>query len=152
MLLQPFSRKNISKALKAMHPTKAPCYDVIPPLFYQKYWDIVANDVVRICLKVLNDGVSVESINRTIISLIPKVKAPKRINEFRPISLCMVLYKLVLNYLANILKICLDSTISECLSVFIGGRLIHDNVVVGFEESILCGKIVLETGENWRLN
>jgi len=28
---------------------------------------------------------------------------------------------------------CLDEVISDCQSAFIGGRLIHDNLVMGFE-------------------
>lgn len=35
--------------------------------------------------------------------------------------------------MANRLKVSPDEVIFECQSAFIGGKLIHDNVVVGFE-------------------
>ena len=68
-----------------------------------------------------------------MISLIPKLNDPKRVMDFRPISLCTALYKIVSKCLANRLKKSLDSVISEYQSAFMGSRLIHDNVLVAFE-------------------
>lgn len=55
------------------------------------------------------------------------------VNEFRPISLCSVLYKIVAKSLSNGLKLVLPSVIHNSLSAFVPNRNILDSVMMGFE-------------------
>ena len=90
-------------------------------------------DITQAVLSCLNSSSILKSINHTFITLIPKVKNPERVSEFRPISLCNVIYKIVSKVIANRLKSYLNSIISETQSAFIADRLIPDNVLIAFE-------------------
>ena len=116
-----------------MLPTKAPGPDGISAILFQKYWVIVGNDVICMVLNVLNSNMSMVEINKTNITLVPKIKNPTKMIDFRPISLCNVVYKHISKVSANRLKIILPQIISENQSAFLSGRLITDNVLVAFE-------------------
>ena len=73
-------------------------------LFYQNFWHIVNDNVVTVVLDYLNSGIMGPNVNHTNIVPIPKIKSPKRMSEFRPISLCNVFYKIISKMLVNRLK------------------------------------------------
>jgi hypothetical protein len=132
-LLQSFTADEVRVALFQMHPSKVPGPDGMSSFFFQKYWHIVGLTVSNAVLSVLNSGKILRKINLTHISLIPKKKNPERISDYRPISLCNVVYKIISKVLANRLKLVLPCIISDSQSAFIPGRLITDNVAVAFE-------------------
>ena len=94
---------------------------------------MVGADVLNCVLSFLNGGDFPSKLNYTYIVLIPKVQNPESMSQFRPISLCNVLYKIISKVLANRLKIILPTIISENQSVFVPGRLMTDIVLVAFE-------------------
>ncbi|KAL5557049.1 hypothetical protein UlMin_039285 [Ulmus minor] len=124
---------DVKAAVSQMAPSKSPGADGMSALFYQNYWHVVGDEVTTACLGVLNEGMSLASTNETLISLIPKVKNPIRITDYRPISLCNVIYKIISKMLSNRLQLVMDNVISEEQSAFIPGRLISDNAIIGFE-------------------
>ena len=89
--------------------------------------------MTKTVLDFLNLGITSPKFNEIHIVLVPKTNSPKRVIEFRPISLCNVIYKMVSKILANRLKKILLSIISDTQSAFVNGKLITDNVLVAFE-------------------
>jgi hypothetical protein len=103
-LHQAFTPAEVDLALKQMHSLKSPRPDGKSAYFYQHSWATVKGEVSMAVLDFLNNEIFDSSINDTFISLIPKIKNPTRITEYRPISLCNVIYKLIAKVLANCLK------------------------------------------------
>ncbi|KAF5454628.1 hypothetical protein F2P56_024278 [Juglans regia] len=107
--------------------------DGFPAQFYQKNWEVVGDQVCNFALEFLNHGGSLSEVNDTFITLIPKVQSPTRVVDYRPISLCNVLYKVVSKSMANRLKHILPQIIAPNQSAFVPGRLISDNTLVAYE-------------------
>ena len=128
-----FQAEEVDQALKQMAPLIAPRPNGMSLIFYKTYWHIVGKDVTTMVLNALNSSVVHESLNPTFISLIPKINNPKRVFDFRPISLCNVVYKLISKVLVNRLKKILSNLVFESQSAFLFGRLISNNVLVAFE-------------------
>ena len=132
-LVQPFVESEVNVALKQMYPLKAPGPNGMPPLFFQHFWSACGMVVTKTVLDFLNFGISPPNFNETHITLVPKIKEPKKIMDYRPISLCNVVYKIASKAIANRLRRFLPSIISDTQSAFVHGRLITDNVLVAFE-------------------
>ncbi|BFG37836.1 hypothetical protein CerSpe_241100 [Prunus speciosa] len=132
-LMQPFCSDEIKHALFQMHPSKAPGPDGMSPFFYQKYWAIFGDDVVRAVTEYFRCPGAVSKNNSTFVALIPKVREVRNMSHIRPISLCNVIYRIGAKVLANRLKDLLHHIISPNQSAFVPGRLISDNSIVAFE-------------------
>ena len=96
----------------------APRPDGMPPLFYQHFWGVVDNEITNPILSWLNLGTTSHPINHTFITFIPKIKNPKFVTQYCPISLCNVLYKIFSKVLSNRLKHTLPIIIIEHQSAF----------------------------------
>jgi hypothetical protein len=94
---------------------------------------LLKEDVIIAVLEFFDTGQMPDGVNDTCIVLIPKVPYPESLKDFRPISLCNVIYKIVSKCIVNRLRPLLHDIISPSHSAFIQGRMITDNALIAFE-------------------
>ncbi|KAH1107961.1 hypothetical protein J1N35_011729 [Gossypium stocksii] len=63
ILLQQFTEKDITHAVKSMAPLKAPRIDCFLEIFFQRNWHIFGTDIFQYCLAILNGDSDLVSIN-----------------------------------------------------------------------------------------
>ena len=123
------SINEIKEALKSIDDSKAPGPDGYTAKFFNSAWSVVGEDLCNAVKEFFNSGKILGEINATIISLVPKIKSPSKVSDYRPIACCNVVYKLISKILTNRLKHVLCRIISQNQSDFILGRSITDNIL-----------------------
>ena len=95
---------NIRDTLFQMQDLKAPGLDGFPAIFYKEYWSIIGEVVTRAVIFFYfifyfyffyNSSRMPCEVNSSLIVLIPKTQNPSSFNNFRPISLCNIVYKII---------------------------------------------------------
>ncbi|OMO86337.1 reverse transcriptase [Corchorus capsularis] len=132
-LNRPFTVEDIRVAAFDMGADKSPGPDGMTPLFYQQYWHIVGEKASEMALAFLNLRQALPDINHTSVVLIPKNEHPCMVKDYRPISLCNVVFKIVSKALANRLGEILPEVIGPNQSAFVPGRMIFDSSFIVFE-------------------
>ncbi|OMO82636.1 reverse transcriptase [Corchorus capsularis] len=132
-MTKPISNEEVKMAAFDLGLHKAPGPDGYNGLFFQKFWSIVGDSVTRAVQSFFHRGHMLRELNQTNIVLIPKVKSPELVSQFRPISLCNYAYKVISKILALRLKQYMNLIISQHQSAFVEGRLIQDNILVANE-------------------
>ncbi|KAL5784464.1 hypothetical protein ACOSQ2_006856 [Xanthoceras sorbifolium] len=94
LLDTPFSAEDVRVALFNMGPSKASVLDGFPVDFFQKNWETIGSCVVEACLGCLNGNAPLVSINKMLITLIPKVANTDKMSNFRPIRSLRLRYML----------------------------------------------------------
>lgn len=135
VLDQPITADEIREAMFQFDGRKAPGPDGFVAAFYQDNWGWLVKDIVQSALTFFESGFMLKELNNTLITLIPKVPNPQCVGDFRPISLCNVLYlyKLLSKVLVNRLRAVLGDLVSQYQHGFVSSRLSSDNVLIAHE-------------------
>ncbi|VVA40654.1 PREDICTED: reverse mRNAase, partial [Prunus dulcis] len=74
-----------------------------------------------------------EYLNSTLVTLVPKITNPQSMLQFRPISLCNTLYKVVSKIIVGRLRPLMCKLVSPNQVSFVPGRQISDNIFIAQE-------------------
>ena len=67
---------------------------VHPAEFYQQFWDVIKGDLMQIFHDLHNVDISLFSLNFGVITLLPKTQEANKIQQYRPICLLNVSFKI----------------------------------------------------------
>lgn len=116
-----------------MPGSKAPGPDGYTVEFFKETCAIIGDDVTAAVQSFFILGFRPKGLNSTILALTPKKIEAKEMKDYRPISCCNVLYKVISKLLANRLKSILAKCISVNQSAFIKERLLMEIVLLATE-------------------
>ncbi|XP_015966728.1 uncharacterized protein LOC107490459 [Arachis duranensis] len=132
-LTNPVSFAEVKSAVFSMSSFKAPGPDGFQAYFFKEYWEIVGTEIWNIVWSTFLGEYLNSSIMETLIVLIPKIDNPTFMKDFRPISLCNVVYKIITKVLTNRLRPFLSDIVSHLQGGFIPGCGAPDNIIVAQE-------------------
>ena len=122
--------KEIKSALWSLKAFKAQGPDGLHTGFFHRFWLVVGKSVIDVIKKIFTERTVPEYLNRTLIALIPNIQSPETLSNYRPISLCNTVYKIVTKIIVARLRPHLDKLISPLQTAFVRGRKGIDNAII----------------------
>ena len=101
LLVGKFNEEEIRAAVWDCGSEKSPGPHGLNFKFIKQFWDVLKPDISRFLDEFHANGVFPRGSNASFITLIPKLKDPQNLSQYRPISLIGCVYKIVAKLLAN---------------------------------------------------
>jgi hypothetical protein len=139
-LEMPFSNKEIQEVIMDLPNDKSPGPDGFNNEFIKTCWPIISKDIMQLISDFFDEKISLESINSSLITLVPKQYNTNSPNDFRPISLLNSVLKIITKLLANRLQRVILSMVHKNQYGFLKDRSIQDCLGWDFEYLYQCHK------------
>ena len=127
------SDEEIKTEIFSLPKNKAPGPDGFPAEFYWEAWSIVGEDTIQAIKEFFFSRRMLPKFNATSICLIPKITGANSLGQFRPISLCSTVYKVISRLLKKRIQGIIPETVQLNQVGFVKGRLLCENVLLASE-------------------
>jgi len=122
-IMAPISKFEVENALKTMQKDKSSGSDGWTVEFFQHFFDLFGEEIVGVVEESRIRGFIHEPFNTTFLAVIPKADSPASFEDFRPISLCNCIYKIIAKTIAIRLKpILLATSQKNSLAFWMAGK------------------------------
>ena len=128
--MKPVSLEGIKSILALSKNDKSSGPDGIPVEVYRALFDVLGLDLLRVVDDSRKSGKIPVVFNSTLIVLSPKIDLSKSFEDFRPISLCNYIYKIIGKIISVQIRKVLGRYIFGAQFGFLPGRQIHDAIGV----------------------
>jgi hypothetical protein len=149
-LISVITEEEIRNAVFSLDSNSCGGPDGFNAYFIQHSWSIIGSDIVIAIKYFFLHNKLPAGLSATAIALIPKIVNPTSVTDFRPISCCNIIYKIISKILANRLQLVLPSIISINQAAYIKGRSISDNILLtqellfGYERKTISPRCMLK--------
>ncbi|KAL9686789.1 hypothetical protein QQ045_031182 [Rhodiola kirilowii] len=133
LLSRQVTMDEVVSVLKKMSTNTATGPDGFSVEFFKASKNMCGKDILELVRQFFRDGRMPKGITSTYLALILKVNNPNAPYEYKPISCCNIIYKIISSILASRLRLILPRIIGESQSAFITGRNIVDNISLAQE-------------------
>lgn len=131
-----FSLEECDPAIHSMGKEKSPGWDGFIVEFFLEFWEPLKGASLMLANRAFLEGQLDPSIIRVLVRLIPKQTSCTLMKHWRPITMMIVLYKIIVKMITQILAPLPNRIVTPHQHGFIKGRSIIDHilaVMVGFE-------------------
>jgi hypothetical protein len=137
-LSAPFTHAEIDEVIKKIPVDKAPGPDGFNGMFLKTCWNIIREDFYQLCQDFWEGNLTLQSLNNSLITLIPKTLSPEKVNDYRPISLLNCALKVITKLMADRLQKWILLLVHRNQYGFIKSRTIQDCLAWSFEYLHQC--------------
>jgi hypothetical protein len=124
-----YSEEEVRKTIFQMENNKAPGPDGFLAEFYQTFWDTIKSDLLDLFSCLHAGQLELFRLNFGDIVLLPKVNEAENIQQYRPIYLLNVSFKIFTKVATLRLNTVADHVVRSSQTAFMHGRNILDGVV-----------------------
>lgn len=146
-LMEEVTLDELKGVMHSFQRDKSPGPDGWTIEFYEGFFELLGKDLLEVVEESRKSGVIHAPVNSTFITLIPKTDKPSSFDDFKPISLCNCLYKIISKVISKRLK----EVLSKEQFGFLQGRQIHDAIGVA-QEALHSYKIRGRSGVVFKLD